>query len=198
VIFRIKQRWWMAILATVSLLAISWLFGGGIAFTGRLPSVGVAVLAGALAGLGCLALNFLVHCTLQFVLGADYLARFQQFAIDVIRDMRIVEAVTGGLMACLGEEPFFRGVLVPLFDRPYVGVVVAAIAFGFAHYFRRQHPGFLIWGIGEGLVFGLLFVHSGSILVPALAHGMFDTVGFLYFERLRDASMPRTMPGSGL
>ena len=63
---------------------------------------------------------------------------------------------------------------------------MSAIVFGLFHYLRREYFEFLVWGMGEGLIFGTLFVMSGSIVIPAVAHGLFDTVGFLYFERLRD------------
>jgi membrane protease YdiL (CAAX protease family) len=45
--------------------------------------------------------------------------------------------------------------------------------------------------VGEGFVFGTLYVGTGSILVPAVAHGLFDTVGFFYFERLRRLAKPK-------
>jgi membrane protease YdiL (CAAX protease family) len=64
-------------------------------------------------------------------------------------------------------------------------VLGAAIVFGLAHWLRREYWAFFVWGIGEGIIFGILLVDSGSILVPMIAHGLFDTFGFLYFQRLR-------------
>src|SRR5262249_46031165 len=126
--------------------------------------------------------RFLLYCSKP----GSYSRQFDKFAIDVIGRMRPIDAVAGGIMAGLGEEPLVPGVLVPAWGPPGVGIIVAAIVFGLAHYLRREYLGFLIWGMCEGLLFGTLFVLTDSIVVPAVAHGLFDTVGFLYFERLRD------------
>lgn len=187
-IFRIKLRWWSSLIATVAMFAIAWWLGGLDQRTGRIGSIALAVGFGVAAGLICGAINWLVHRTL-FAIGREtYLRRFKQFALEVIGGMRPVEALAGGAMAGLGEEPLFRGVLLPACGPPWAGIVLAAVVFGLAHYLRRDYLGFLVWGMGEGVAFGILFVATGSIIVPAVAHGLFDTVGFLYFERLRDES----------
>lgn len=184
-IFRIKLRWWSSILAAVIMSGVAWLFGGAQQPAGRLGSVEMALGVGALAGLGCMLANFVLDRILRFVYGVRYVRAFETFALDVIGRMTPIDALAAGLMAGVGEEPLFRGVLLPLCGRPIVGIVVAGIVFGLAHYLRREYFGFLIWGMGEGFVFGTLYVVTGSILVPSVAHGLFDTVGFLYFERLR-------------
>jgi hypothetical protein len=186
-IFRIKQRWWSSLLATVAMLLVAWLLGGADRWVGRMGSVWQAVAIGAVAGAGCGLVNMLLHRSLLYFLRAgSYARRFETFAIEVIGRMRRVDAVAGGIMAGLGEEPLFRGVIVPAFGSPVLGVIVAAVVFGLAHHLKREYLGFLIWGMAEGILFGTLFVATESIIVPAVTHAIFDTVGFLYFERLRD------------
>jgi membrane protease YdiL (CAAX protease family) len=165
--------------------SVAWLLGGTQQPTGRLGSVEMALGVGALAGLGCTLANFLLDWMLRFVYGVRYVRAFETFALDVIGRMGPIDALASGIMAGAGEEPLFRGVLLPLCGPPVVGVIVAGVVFGLAHYLRREYFGFLIWGMGEGFVFGTLYVVTGSIVVPAIAHGLFDTAGFLYFERLR-------------
>ena len=169
------------------MVSAAWSLGG----LDRLPVESVALWRaiglGVVAGLGCGLINLLVHRLLLFwSKPGSYARHFECFAIDVIGRMKPIDAVAGGIMACVGEEPLFRGVLVPACGSPALGVVVAAVAFGLAHYVRREYLGFLVWGMCEGLLFGTLFVLCDSIVVPAVAHGLFDTVGFLYFEHLRD------------
>ena len=191
-IFRIKLHWWSSLAAAALMLAAAWAMCPEQTWqelpqrlAGRFNSIPAAVGAGALAALGCMVANFLVHQVLHFSLGASYDKAFQTFALDVIRNMRAIEAVAGGVMAGVGEEPLFRGVVLGWFPSPVVGVAVAAVLFGLAHYLDRRYFWFFVWGIGEGIVFGTLFVTTGSILVPVVAHGLFDTVGFAYFIRLR-------------
>ncbi len=187
-IFRIKLRWWTSLIAAVLMWLVAWQVGGTAQLTGRLKSVEAAIGVGVMAGLACMVCNFLIDRALRIGFSQRYASRFEKFALDVIGRMRPLDALAGGLMAGVGEEPLFRGVLIPLCDPPVIGILVSAVVFGLAHYLRREYFGFLIWGMGEGLVFGSLFVLTGSLLVPAIAHGMFDFVGFLYFERIRDSS----------
>ncbi len=185
-IFRIKLHWWASLLATAVLLALAWPLGGIERVVGRVGPLRTTIGIGVAAGLACMIANFLIDRLLRLSL-ASYAARFETYAIDVVRNMRIADAVAGGLMAGVGEEPFFRGVLVDWFEQPTIGVVFAAVVFGAMHHLRWRYIWFSIWGVGEGLFFGTLYVATESIVVPAVAHGMFDTVGFLYFERLRDS-----------
>ena len=176
------------------MVSAAWSLGG----LDRLPTdtgaLWRAVGLGVAAGLCCGLINLLVHRLLVVCSKpGSYARHFERFAIDVIGRMKPIDAVAGGIMAGVGEEPFFRGVLVPMCGSPTLGVVVAAVVFGLAHYVRREYLGFLVWGMCEGLLFGTLFVFTDSIVVPAVAHGLFDTVGFLYFERLRDQCAARKL-----
>jgi Type II CAAX prenyl endopeptidase Rce1-like len=185
-IFRIKLHWWSSLLATSVMLLAAWSLGGLGRLWGPSGSMTQSIGLGVAAGITCGLINLLTHRILLCSKPGSYARQFEKFAIDVIGRMRPIDAVAGGIMAGLGEEPLFRGVLVPACGPPVVGVIVAAIVFGLAHYLRREYLGFLVWGMCEGVLFGTLFVLTDSIVVPAVAHGLFDTVGFLYFERLRD------------
>ena len=184
-IFRIKQRWWCSLLATGALWTVAWLCGALENPVGNLGSVRRALAIGVAAAVGCLVLNYAIDRTLRLIFRQRYARAFHTFAMDVISRMGPADAVAGGLMAGAGEEPFFRGLLVPLCGPPLVAVPLVAVLFGLAHYLRREYVGFLIWGMGEGLVFGTLYAATGSVLVPAVAHGIFDAVGFSYFLLLR-------------
>lgn len=75
-----------------------------------------------------------------------------------------------GLLASVGEELLFRGVLVRLFGNWFknihLAVIVSSILFSAFHMqFYGFLPRFLL-----GLIFGYLFVWSGSLWLPILAH----------------------------
>jgi hypothetical protein len=187
-IFRIKQRWWQSLLATAVLWAVAWTSGALARPQGRLGSNERALTLGVAAALGCLVLNGLIDRALWLFFRPRYTQAIHRFAMDVSARMGPAEAVAGGVMAGLGEEPFFRALLIPLCGPPAVAVPVVAVIFGMAHYIRRGYFGFLIWGMGEGLVFGTLYVATESVIVPAVAHGVFDMFGFFYFLLLRQRS----------
>jgi len=79
----------------------------------------------------------------------------------------------------VGEEIFFRGALLPV-----VGVFVSSALFALLHIGPRVR--YLPWTLSSllaGLVFGQLFVWSGDLTGPLLAH---FTVNFLNLGHLRD------------
>lgn len=74
------------------------------------------------------------------------------------------------VLPAIGEELFFRNVLqnyfVKITKNKHLGVLLAAFFFSFIHFqFLGFFPRFFL-----GLVFGYLYVWSGSILIAILAH----------------------------
>lgn len=101
----------------------------------------------------------------------------------------IQELITGlfviGLLAGIGEEVFFRGMIQPKLHlytgSVHWGIWLTAILFSAIH---MQFYGFLP-RMFLGAVFGYLYVYSGSLIYPILAH-IFNnalTVLLVYFSR---------------
>jgi membrane protease YdiL (CAAX protease family) len=82
----------------------------------------------------------------------------------------MVNIVMIGLLAAVGEELLFRSVLIRLFEdwfnNVHVAVITSALLFSAFH---LQFYGFLPRFV-LGLLFGYLFVWSGSLWLPILAH----------------------------
>ncbi|HPT84051.1 MAG TPA: CPBP family intramembrane metalloprotease, partial [Limnochordia bacterium] len=71
--------------------------------------------------------------------------------------------------APLGEELFFRGLLVSLLRerlRAAPAVLLAALLFALLHFYTLQFVPVLV----SGVLLGLLYVRTGSIIVPIAAH----------------------------
>ena len=77
--------------------------------------------------------------------------------------------------APLGEELFFRGLLVDLL-RDRVGTIRAvflgALLFALLHFYILQFVPVLI----SGVILGLLFVRSKNIFFPVIAHATVNTL----------------------
>jgi len=103
----------------------------------------------------------------------------------------------GGLLgvavaSALGEELLFRGLLVPL-----AGIVVSSLVFGALHQIRGPGRwGWMAWATIMGLVFGALFVATGSLVGPIVAHLIINAYN-LRFLRDNDPS-PRRRALGGL
>ena len=93
----------------------------------------------------------------------------------------------------LGEELFYRGLLQSLLDRwapprwEVLGVrlgwgwILQAGLFGASHALLAPDPGavvgWAIWTAVAGLAFGWLRARAGTLLAPALVHGVTDAIG---------------------
>lgn len=97
-----------------------------------------------------------------------------------------------GIASAASEELFFRGLLATTF-----GVIASSLAFGLLHQMRgRVRWVWAGWATVMGLLFGTLFLATGSLLGPLLAHAAIN-IANLRFIRDTDveAPMPRRLGG---
>jgi membrane protease YdiL (CAAX protease family) len=106
-----------------------------------------------------------------------------------------VAALFGGLVvvwttAAFGEEMLFRGFLMNYLNELFKGnrsesravwvvpLIISSIAFGAAHAYQGL-AGMIITGIA-GLAYGLIYlIMKRNLWAVILAHGLYDTVGFI-------------------
>lgn len=109
----------------------------------------------------------------------------------IFQGASLVEMLTLSLMAGFGEELFFRWCLqggltyllapsIGTFSSIAVGVIIASVVFGACHWVNAAYG---ITTILVGIYLGVLMVWSGSWLVPAIAHALFDFVAMIYIAR---------------
>jgi uncharacterized protein len=79
-------------------------------------------------------------------------------------------------LSAVAEELFFRAALLP-----WLGVVVSSLVFGLLHVSAREtYLGWMVWASVMGLVFAVLFLGSGSLLAPVLAHATINYENMQY------------------
>lgn len=115
----------------------------------------------------------------------------------LIRSVRIPELGLLSLAAGLGEEAFFRGFiqiglhqLLPSdglviglsWESAAVAIVIGAILFGAAH---PLSPSYIILTTIMGVYLGVLFVWTGNLLIPIVAHAVYDFIALLYLAHFR-------------
>lgn len=131
----------------------------------------------------------LLHGTLWFLFRRRYLARYHTLA-HYFSPQGAPEIVAGGLLAA-GEELFFRGVLLQGIAtqaewRTSVALFLSALAFALFHLIPRPALApFALWAFWEGLLLGVVYLMSGSILTAALVHALHDVGGFALFSLQR-------------
>jgi len=92
-------------------------------------------------------------------------------ASDLIESIVLV-----GLLAAVGEELFFRGILqrifIQVFKNPWAGILVTAAIFSAVH---GQFLGFIPrWVLG--IILGSLYWYSGSLWTSIVGHFVFNSV----------------------
>jgi membrane protease YdiL (CAAX protease family) len=96
----------------------------------------------------------------------------------VARDLTFGQILIVAGLSSVGEEFFFRGLLVPT-----IGVLLSAAVFGIAH--QIKGPSRWIWtgwatAVGWGL--GAIFVATGSLVGPLVAHAVVNAVNLVYLR----------------
>src|SRR5260370_39007787 len=113
--------------------------------------------------------------------------RIKQFSEEFIREWfaacSLLELAVISLMAGLGEEMLFRGVLqgaLAAWINPMAGVVIASLMFGFMHPIT---PFYIILAALMGAFLGWIFIATGNLLPVIITHGLYDCLALAYLTR---------------
>jgi membrane protease YdiL (CAAX protease family) len=115
------------------------------------------------------------------------LARIKQITRQVIRPLfascTVIDLAGVALLAGLGEEMLFRGVLqAALADwlGAGAGLAAASLLFGLLHAIT---PTYAVLATLLGAYLGWVWMASGNLLAPVVAHALYDFVALLYLVR---------------
>ena len=91
-------------------------------------------------------------------------------------------ALALALASAIGEEVWFRGAMQNFFSGilgPYAGLAAQAALFAAGHPAPDKAGRFyMAWAFAAGLVFGGLYLYSGSLIPGILAHFLYNAKGF--------------------
>jgi uncharacterized protein len=92
-------------------------------------------------------------------------------------------------LAGLAEEVVFRGVMQGELARKlpsFVALLLTSVAFGLAHFLTLSYA--LLAGLG-GLYLGALYWAGGNLVIPIVAHALYDLVALVQLARMYRARM---------
>ena len=158
---------------------------GGIGFWGirhnGLPCdlrPSMARIALGIAGSGWLTLwTLLVQYGYGMIRGKPYARELTVALAKQYTHVGALQILLGGITAACGEEIFFRGFLQQVF-----GLIPASLAFMLAHFGKKEIRVISLWSVFQALYLGLFFMWTKALLVPMIAHGLFDLGGMIYFR----------------
>lgn len=104
-----------------------------------------------------------------------------------VRDASDATILVLGIASGVAEELFFRGLLAPI-----LGLVLSSVTFGALHQLRGR-AGWIWagWATAMGLLFGALFLATGCLLGPVVAHAAINVINLRF---LRDAVVEPPSP----
>ncbi len=185
-LFYAKQRARVAALVMIGLIILADVWANlheiplGEMIKFNLPSVFVI----ALGLIFVMSLDSVIYLVNWFVGYHPFLNAFDSAIQKLFARVSVAAIITGGLLAALGEETFFRGVL-----QSEWGLVPTAILFALAHVGRGFNL-FAAWALLEGLIFGWLYQLSGNLLVPMVVHGLHDALSMVIARYLYKRVLP--------
>lgn len=146
----------------------------------------VVALMAAVASMGLVSLLTRLHPALERALRRSGVQVGME-ALEIAGYPVMLAVVTA---AAFGEEMLFRGGLQPL-----VGIVPAALLFGFSHGgWRREMWAYVLAASLSGVVFGTALQLTGIIWVPVLAHAVHNIFSTLLMGKKVDLTWNRGLP----
>jgi uncharacterized protein len=161
------------------LVATIWSRAAGLDLLPHLHFDAVAAALGVVTAFGTVGLS------LVFYRLGDSLAFFKQ--LKQLSDEILLPAVSGftmtdivlvSLASGICEEILFRGVMLPLW-----GLAASSIIFGFVHSPTLKYFPYVVVSILAGLLFGYLYLYSGSLWLPVIAHVMHNLISLIIIRK---------------
>ena len=150
----------------------------------QIRATGSATLLGVAATLPLLATAWL-GATTRWTPVAQLRREIEQTVVPLFARCTLADLAIISLVAGLGEEALFRGVLQAALGgwiTPLGGLLVASAAFGLAHLVTPAYA--LIAGL-IGLYLGLIYLFTDNLFPPVLVHALYDFVALVYVARMQ-------------
>ena len=183
-------------------LAVGWSVGheplATISLTAEtLPSHGVAALWGVAATLPMLA-GLAVIDRLDMRPFVRLRRALKEIVVPVFSGATILQLALISLAAGIGEEMFFRGLvqdgLAATIAEPtgmWIGLAVASLVFGLLHCITVTYA---VLATLVGVYLGGLFILTGDLTAPIVAHGLYDFLALIYLVRKWPAEKQQPAP----
>ena len=173
-------------------IALGWLLGRPPLESFRTTANGLAL--GTLA-VAPLLLLMLLCARVRRRPFSDIMQVVDDLLVPLFAPCTVIEMAALAILAGLGEEMLFRGVLqASLADRlaaafhgtaaaaPWIAAVAVAILFAGLHAVNRSYA--LLAGV-IGFYLGWLWLATGNLAVPATTHAVYDFLALVYLVKIR-------------
>jgi membrane protease YdiL (CAAX protease family) len=189
---------WQTVVVAYTLLGLSaWglsaAFGDGNPWSHASPWMVLEepVRTGTSLLLGVALAAILVASTRIAVLRFSFAQKLHSDLRPVAKNLTVASVVLIALLSSLGEELFFRGFLAPR-----IGVLAQALIFGMAHQVRGPSRWvWVAWASLVGVCFGFLFLATGSLVGPIVAHAAVNSYNLIFLRNHDPSPKDRRLGG---
>jgi membrane protease YdiL (CAAX protease family) len=112
-----------------------------------------------------------------------------ELLVPLLTPCTILDFAVISILAGLGEEMLFRGVTQAWLTRwtgsVVVGLLGASVVFGLCHAITA---GYVVLATLLGVYLGGVWLHTGNLLAPALAHAVYDFIALVVLVKVRNAN----------
>jgi membrane protease YdiL (CAAX protease family) len=156
---RVLRLEWTLSLALIA-VGLAWASVRGLPIAALWHPTSGAIAAGATFGV-------LLWLVMPVLFWAPDMRRVRDtMLVPLSRSLRTRDIVVIALLSGASEEFFFRGVLMP-----EIGLGLSSVLFGLLHAVNWVY---VAWAAVIGAALGLLAIHGGSLVAPAVAHATFN------------------------
>ncbi len=119
---------------------------------------------------------------------------FDRSIVPLFRPLSVVQLAVLSILAGVGEELLFRGIVQAGIAHGIGGAIGTAVAllaagvlFGFAH---ALSPAYFLLATVIGFCLGAIWLATGNLLTPIVTHAGYDFVALFYLARYRRGQGP--------
>ena len=140
-----------------------------------------AFLLGIVMGIFVLLSSAIFYYIDSFVFNLKMRKIIENVIYPAFSKVTVPEILLIAVLSGFCEEFFFRGILVPEF-----GIVIACGIFGFLHTPSKDAWFLGLWSALVGAFFAILYLKTGNLFVPVVAHAFNNLVAITYIRFAHD------------
>ncbi|MCE1246404.1 MAG: CPBP family glutamic-type intramembrane protease [Firmicutes bacterium] len=169
----------LVLIVEATLLAISfvWIFLRRIPVFENIKFDKGSIILGILMGGVVLASSGLFYLIDKFAFNLKMREMIEKMIYPIFSKVSFPDIIMMAVMSGIAEEVFFRGILMKEF-----GIIAASLIFGALHTSSKDTWFMGFWSALAGVFFCILYIKTGNLLVPIIAHAVNNFVGVMYIR----------------
>ena len=141
----------------------------------------IIILEGIGIGIGLSTLGYVFYIIIKKTKSLNSTVElFERILSPAFRNLNALDIFLLSFTAGFCEEIFFRGLVLTKF-----GIILSSIAFGLLHLPGLKFWIYALWAMLSGFILGFLFIWSGTLYLPIVAHAVNNICGMFLLRTIK-------------